>query len=104
MWAAALLSTDIAQRVDLAAVLQHFEVHVRARGAAGVADEGQGVTAGYRAAYAHRNRLVMAVASDQAIPVIDLDQGAVARLLTGEGDHTRGDGNDVRTPGSREID
>src|SRR5262245_24870096 len=83
-----IISSDVAQRVDLTAVLEHFEVDVGARRAARIANESERVTPGNRAANAHGNRLVVAIAGHQAIAMVDLDQVAIARLLASEGDHT----------------
>src|SRR5688572_28027880 len=72
-----MLSTDEGQRVDLAAVLQHFEVHVRAGRAARGTHVSQRVATRHGVAEAHREALVVAIAGDQAVAMADLDEVAV---------------------------
>src|SRR6187551_1883658 len=67
-------AADEAQRVDLAAVLEHLEVHVRAGRTAGRADEGDRVAARHGAAHAHREAAIVTVAGDQAVAIAHLDE------------------------------
>ena len=92
------------QRIDLPAVLEHFEVHVGSGRAARGAHEGQRIAAGNRAAHADRQALIVAVARDQPVAMADLDEVAVTGLLAGERDDARGYRDDVRALGAGEID
>src|SRR3954470_17069032 len=98
------VAADESHGIDLSAILQHFEVHVRTGRAAGRTDESQRIAACDGLAHAHCEALVVTVARDEAITVAHLDEVAVARLLTRESDDTSGDRQDVRALRAREID
>src|SRR4029077_12171161 len=71
-------ATDEGERVDLAPVAQHFEMDVGAGRAAGGAHEGDRLTAFHGLANRHERALVVRIARDEAIAVIDLYEPAVA--------------------------
>src|SRR5882672_11179183 len=79
-------------------------MHVRTGRAARGADEGQGVTTGNGSAYGDVERLVVAVARDQAIAMADLDEGSIAGLFTREGNDAGRHRDHVRALRSCEID
>src|SRR5256884_5969375 len=78
---------DEGERIHLAAVAQHFEVHVRSGRAAGRAHERDGLAALHHLADGDQRALVVGVAGDVAVPVTDLDELAEARALARPGDH-----------------
>src|SRR5437660_1776680 len=85
--AEALSVADEGERIHLAAVAQHFEVHVRSGRAAGRAHERDGLAALHHLADGDQGALVVGVAGDVAVSVTDLDELAEARALARPGDH-----------------
>src|ERR1700686_425583 len=69
-------ATDEGQGIDLSAVTQHLEVHVRPGGVAGGPHERHGFTALHRLPDAHQRALVVRVAGDEAAAVTDFDAPA----------------------------
>ena len=61
--------------------LQHFEMQVRAGRAAGRADQRDGLALLYGIADADQHALVVRIAGDVAVAVIDLDHVAVAEAI-----------------------
>src|SRR3546814_1481448 len=74
----ALLAEELA-RVEHAAVLPDFEMHVGASGAAGRAGLGDLLAAAHQVADLHAKPRVVRVAGDVAVAVVDFDHLAVAR-------------------------
>src|SRR5688572_31435792 len=99
-----MLPADEGQRVDLAAVLQHFEVDVRAGGTAGGTHVSQGIATRHSVAEAHREALVVAIAGDEAVAMAHLDEVSVACLLTRKRHDARRHGDHVGALRAREID
>src|SRR6185295_8195702 len=98
------VATDEAHRIDLAAVLEHFEVHVRTGGTTRGPHVRERVAARHGLAHAHGETGVVAVTGHEAIAVADLHEIAVPRLFSGIGDYAGCDGHDVGTLWTREID
>src|SRR5436190_10259534 len=73
-WSGLLRTPDEAQRVDLSAVLEHFEMHVRAGRAAGGTHVRQRIAARHGVAHADSDAFVMAVAGHQSIAMADFDE------------------------------
>ena len=63
-----------------------------------------GLAAGHGLADGDQGALVVAIAGDVAVTVIDLDQRAVARALAGPGDDARGHGDDLGARRAGEVD
>src|SRR5882672_3181848 len=97
-------ATDEGEGIDLSAVTQHLEVHVRPGGVAGGPHERHGFTALHRLTDAHQRALVVRVAGDEAVAVTDLDELAETRPLAGPGDDAGGDRDHPVTDGPGEID
>src|SRR5262245_42150034 len=98
-----LLAADEAHRVDGATLLQHFEVQVRAGGAARGADQGDRLTLLNRVADGDQHALIVRIARHVPVAVIDLDALAVAEALLRIRHDARGHGDDLRPRGTREI-
>src|SRR5690606_20179689 len=77
-WLFAARPADEIDRIDLAALVQHLEMQVRAGRAAGVAHERHGLAFLHLVADLHEVLGVVRIAGGVAVPVIDLDHLAVA--------------------------
>src|SRR3546814_12494776 len=93
-----VLAEELA-RVEHAAVLPDFEMHVGAGGAAGRAGLGDLLAAAHQVTDLHAQPRVVRVAGDVAVAVVDFDHLAVARAPAREADHAAGHGQH-RVPGS----
>src|SRR5690349_22900506 len=98
------LLADVAQRIHGLVVQQNLEVEVRPRGATCVAYAGDDLAAAHRVADGHEIVDVVRVARHVAVPVVDLDELAVAVPLAGPDHHTRRDSNDLGAFAAGEID
>src|SRR5688572_32091718 len=73
-------------------------------GAAGGTDQGDRLAFLYGIADLHQHLLIVAVAGDVTVAVIDFDGAAVAEAFLGISDHTGGHRDDLRTGRAREVD
>ena len=84
---ALLLGVPVLGGIDLTAVDQHFKGHMRPGRAAGAAHEGDPLILADGVADVHLHRRIVAVASDVAVAVVDLDQIPVAVAFARKADH-----------------
>src|SRR5579863_1916872 len=96
-------ASDVGQGIDLTAVVQHFEVHVRTGRAAGGSHESDRVTALDGLPDADQGLLVVGVTGDVTVAVIDLDEFAKTGTLARPGDDAGGHGDDPGAGRARKI-
>jgi hypothetical protein len=95
---------DVTHRVDGFAVAQDLEVNVGAGRAAAAAHLGDGLALLDQVADRDQVFLIVSVAGDVAVAVVELDQPAVAALLARPGDDPGGDRDDVTARAAGKID
>src|SRR5512139_857088 len=100
----AALFADVSQRVDGLVVQQNLEVEVRPRGPPRVAHAGDDLAAAHRVADGHEIVDVVRVARHVAVPMVDLDELAVAVALPQPDHDTRRDRDDLGAFAAGEID